>query len=190
MNELVEGIEKGAKFSHNTVVITMDDGYKDNFTYAYSVLKKYGFPATIFLITNNIGTDANFLNWDEIRDMLKYRISFGGHTKNHVYLPSIKEKAILWDEIASCKEHIEEHTGAAVSYFSYPRGGFTEEIKTLVKRAGYKAACTTNRGYDILDKKDVYELNRISMRNRDNAISLWAKLSGYYNVLRSVKEGD
>ncbi len=190
LNELVEGIEKGEKSAHNTVVITMDDGYKDNFTYAYPVLKKYGFPGTIFLIANNIGTDANFLNWDEIRDMLKYRISFGGHTKNHVYLPSIKEKAILWDEIAGCKEHIEKHTGAAVSYFSYPRGGFTEEIKTLVKRAGYKAACTTNRGYDILDKKDVYELNRISMRNSDNAISLWAKVSGYYNVFRSVKEGD
>ncbi len=190
LDELVEDIKKEKKFAHNTVVITMDDGYKDNFTYAYPVLKKYGFPATIFLIANNIGTDANFLNWDEVKKMSKDNISFGGHTKNHVYLPSIQEKAILWDEIAGCKEHIEKHTGVLVCYFSYPRGGFTQEIKTLLKRAGYKAACTTNRGYDILDKKDLYELNRVSIRNHDVSFSLWAKLSGFYNVFRSVKEGD
>jgi len=190
LDTLIKGRKKGEKFARNTVVIVMDDGYKDNFTYAYPVLKKYGFPATIFLIANNIGADENFLNWDEVREMSGDNISFGGHTKSHVYLPSINDKDVLWDEISGCKEIIERHTGIHVVYFSYPKGGFNEEIKTLVKQAGYEAACTTNRGHDILDKNDVYELNRISIRNRDNSVSLWAKLSGYYNVFRHVKEGD
>jgi len=87
LDELIEGIKKGKRFAHNAVVITMDDGYADNFTYAYPVLKKCGFPATIFLIANNIGTDANFLNWDEIKEMFKNNISFGGHTKiTFIYL--------------------------------------------------------------------------------------------------------
>ena len=189
LDELVEGIKKGKKFPRNTVVITMDDGYKDNFTYAYPVLKKYGFPATIFLIANNIGTNANFLDWDQIRDMARNNISFGGHTKSHVYLPEIKDKDVLWDEIYGCKKIIEEHI-EPVYYISYPKGGFTEEIKTLVKKAGYKAACATNRGFDILDRADVYELNRISVRNRDNSSSLWAKLLGYYNLFRKRREGD
>ena len=190
LDELVEGIKKGRRFAHNTVVITMDDGYRDNFTHAYPVLKKYAFPATIFLIANNIGTDANFLNWHEVKKMFKDNISFGGHTKNHVYSPSIESKDILRDEIAGCKEVIEKHIGTPVGYFSYPRGGFTEEAKLLVKEAGYKAACTTNRGYDILDKNDLYELNRISIRNRDTSFSFWAKVSGYYNLLKTRKSGD
>jgi peptidoglycan/xylan/chitin deacetylase (PgdA/CDA1 family) len=190
LDALIKGRKKGDKFARNTVVITMDDGYKDNFTYAYPVLKKYGFPATIFLIANNIGVDENFLNWDEVREMSGNNISFGGHTKSHVYLPSIKNKDVLWDEIFGCKEIIERHVGIHVDYFSYPKGGFTEKIKTLVKKAGYEAACTTNRGHDILDKNDLYELNRISIRNCDNSYSLWAKLSGYYNMFRHVKEGD
>jgi peptidoglycan/xylan/chitin deacetylase (PgdA/CDA1 family) len=190
LDELVRGIENGRQFSRNTVVITMDDGYRDNFTYAYPVLKKYSFPATIFLIANNIGTDVNFLNWDEVKKMSKDNISFGGHTKNHVYLPSIQEEAILWDEIAGCKEVLEKHIGIPIGYFSYPRGGFTEAVKLLVKEAGYKAACTTNRGHDILDKNDLYELNRISIRNRDNSFSLWAKVSGYYNLFKTRKSGD
>ena len=190
LDELAEGIKKGKRFTHNAVVITMDDGYRDNFIYAYPVLKKYGFPATIFLIANNIGTDANFLNWDEVKKMSKDNISFGGHTKNHVYLPSIENKDILRDEIAGCKEVIEKRIGIPIGYFSYPGGGFTEEVKMLVKKAGYKAACTTNRGYDILDKNDLYELNRISIRNRDTSFSLWAKVSGYYNLFRTRKSPD
>lgn len=95
----------------------------------------------------------------------------------------------MWDEIGGCKKVIEEHIGTPIGYFSYPKGGFTEEVKMLVKKAGYKAACTTNRGLDVLNR-NVYELKRISVRNRDASFSLWAKLSGYYNLFRRRKEGD
>jgi len=188
LDKLVEGIKKGANFAHNTVVITMDDGYKDNFTYAYPVLNKYGFTATIFLITNKIGADANFLDWKEVKEMSNNNISFGAHTKNHVYLPALKEKDILWDEIAGCKEIIESRIGTRVDYMSYPSGGFTEEIKTLVRKAGYKGACSTNRGHKVFNKPDPYELNRISIRDQDNPFSLWAKLSGYYNIFRKQRK--
>jgi peptidoglycan/xylan/chitin deacetylase (PgdA/CDA1 family) len=187
LDKLVEGIGKGTNFSHNTVVITMDDGYKDNFIYAYPVLKRYGFPAMIFLIANKIGTDGNLMNWDEVKEMYKDNISFGGHTKNHVPLSTIKEKDTLWDEISGCKKVIEEHIGKHIDYFSYPYGSFTEEGKKVVKEAGYKGACATNLGHDKLNRADLYELNRISVRNRDNSFSLWAKLSGYYNLFRKRK---
>lgn len=198
LDELVEGIRNKKKFAHNAVVITIDDGYENNFTCAYPILKKYGFPAAIFLITNNIGTNLTYLNWDEIKAMSKNNISFGGHTKNHVYLPSLKKEDTLWDEIAGCKKTIEEHIGISVDYFCYPLGGFTEEAEMFVKRAGYKGACVTNRGDDILNKYNVYELNRISVRNGNPYFSFsnlfvpirfWAKLSGYYNLWRTKKEG-
>jgi peptidoglycan/xylan/chitin deacetylase (PgdA/CDA1 family) len=196
--ELAEGIKHGRKFAHNTVVITMDDGYKDNFTYAYPALKKNGFPAMIFLITNNIGTEATYLDWDQVREMSAHNISFGGHTKNHVYLPLIEKKEVLWEEIAGSKKAIEEHIGKPVDYFCYPLGGFTGEAEMLVKKAGYKGACTTNRGYDVLNRDNVYELNRISIRNSDPYFSFSnllypirfrAKLSGYYNLFRRKRGG-
>jgi len=191
LDELVEGIKVGRKFKHNTVVITSDDGYENNYTYAYPILKKYGYPATIFLIANLIGKNEDFLNWDEVGEMAKNNISFGGHTKNHVYLPSIEKEDILWDEIAGCKELIEKHMGSRIDYFCYPTGGFTEKIKIIVKKAGYKGACTTNRGFDILNKKDIYELDRIAVRNLNPYTSLRfrIKLSGYYNVFRKGKTG-
>ena len=197
LDELVAGIKNRRRFTHNTVVITIDDGYKNNFIYAFPILKKYGFPATIFLVTNRIGTDAGFLSWDEVKEMSKHNISFGGHTKNHVYLPSLDKKDVLWDEISGCKKAIEEHVGTPVDYFCYPLGGFTEEAKRLVKKAGFKGACTTNHGDDdILDRIDLYELLRISVRNFNPyfsfsnlsaTIRFRAKLSGYYNLWRAKK---
>jgi peptidoglycan/xylan/chitin deacetylase (PgdA/CDA1 family) len=199
-DELVEGIKSNRRFSHNTVVITIDDGYKDNFIYAYPILKKYGFPATIFLVTNYINdAGADFLNWDEVREMARHNISFGGHTKNHIYLPSVDKEDTLWQEISGSREAIAEHLGAPADYFCYPYGGFTEEAKKLVKKAGYKGACVTNRGFAVLNKTDLYELHRISVRNGDPYFSLSdmsaplrfrAKLSGYYNLFRTKKVGN
>lgn len=198
LDELVEGIKNKKKFAHNTVVITIDDGYKNNFTSAYPILKKYGFPATIFLITDDIGAKSELMAWDEVKEMSKNNISFGGHTRNHVYLPSVDNEEILWDEIYGSKKAIEDHLKIPVDYFCYPKGGFTEKAEMFVKRAGYKGACTTNRGKHILNPMNVYELRRISIRDADpyfsfsniiDPISFRAKLSGYYNIFRSEKEG-
>jgi len=190
LDELADGIKNNRKFKHRTVVITIDDGYRDNFTYAYPILRKYNFPATIFIIANFIDNKKDFMNWDEINAVSKDNISFGGHTKNHAYLPSIKEKAVLLDEIEGCKKFIKDKIGSPVDYFCYPTGGFTEEVKNLVKKAGYKGACTTNRGFVELNK-DVYELKRVKVTNSDTnkPFSFWAKLSGYYNLFRSRKRG-
>ena len=56
------------RFPFKTIAITFDDGYKDNYTYAYPVLKKLGLPATIFVIYNEVGRPQNErLSWEEIK---------------------------------------------------------------------------------------------------------------------------
>ena len=191
LDELVEGIKNGKKFKHNTIVITFDDGYKDNYISAYPVLESNGFPATIFLISNYIDKKQSHLKWQQIKEMLEdSKIAFGGHTRNNVYLPDVKSKSRLKNEIAGCKRDIEAKIGRNIDYFCYPTGGFSEEIKDIVKEAGYKGACTTNRGF-VRFNKDVYELKRIKIKGSDfveKPLSFWAKLSGYYNVFRRGKK--
>ncbi|PIU40931.1 MAG: polysaccharide deacetylase [Candidatus Omnitrophica bacterium CG07_land_8_20_14_0_80_42_15] len=187
LDELIDGIKSAKRLPHKTVVITFDDGYEDNYHYAYPILKKYKFPATIFLIANRIGK-TDYINRDEIKVMSNDNILFGAHTKEERYLPYIKEKEILWDEIAGSKKVIEEITGKPVNCFSYPSGVFTEEIKKVVKEARFKGACTTNKGFSKLNK-DVYELKRVKITNSEmvKPFSYWAKLSGYYNLFRKGK---
>ena len=190
LNELVDGLRANRRFKH-AVVITIDDGYLDNYKYAYPVLKKYRFPATIFLITNFIGNNQDFMNWGQARELLNNNVTLGGHTRNHAYIPSILNDDALRDEIAGAKKAIEYNTHAPVYYFCYPTGGFTEKAKEIVKKAGYKAACTTNRGF-VDFNKDLYELKRVKATNSDtnNPLSFWAKLTGYYNLFRARKSGS
>jgi peptidoglycan/xylan/chitin deacetylase (PgdA/CDA1 family) len=186
-DDLVEGIKKGYAFTRNTVVIHFDDGYEDNYTNAFPILKKNSLPAMVFLVSDKIG-DSGFLTWDQVKEMERYNFLSGSHTRRHSYLPNLPlEKAR--DEIAGSKRIIEEHLGHPIYYFVYPAGGFLQEDKDILRESGYKAAATTNRGKDKFNH-DLYELKRIRMNDNDNrymGMVLWIKLSGYYNLFRESR---
>ena len=189
VDELVEGIRSHRKFQHNTVAITIDDGYEDNWLAGYPVLKKYGFPATIFLVSDKIGVDKDFLTWDQVKEMAGHGISFGGHTRHHVYLPSIKDDAVLVDEVAGARTVIEKQGGVPVTTFCYPTGGYTPRAQAIAREAGYQAAFTTNRSLEKKNGSDMYSLIRVPLREKDSDLTFWAKVSGYYNFFRKGKEG-
>jgi peptidoglycan/xylan/chitin deacetylase (PgdA/CDA1 family) len=185
--DLVDGMKRGRAFARNTVVIQFDDGYEDNYTYAFPVLKTYGFPAMVFLISDKVGK-LGYLTWDQVKEMESYDFKAGAHTRNHEYLPNLsREQAI--EEIAGSKKIIEKNLGHSIDYFCYPSGGFSDEVKGIVAESGYKAAVTTNRGKDRFNR-DLYELKRVRAKDSDGAFVLWAKLSGYYNLFRKAKDGD
>ena len=189
-DDLVDGIKKGRAFTRNNVVIQFDDGYEDNYKYAFPILKKYGFPALVFLVSDKIG-EPDFLTWEEMKEMEKSNFLAGAHTRNHAYLPKVPLSQAK-DEIVGSKKVIEDHLGHNIDYFAYPTGGFNEDIKNIVKDAGYMAAVTTNRGKDRFNV-DMYELKRIRMNSTDDRYSgliLWFKLSGYYNLFREFKCND
>ncbi|MFA6357107.1 MAG: polysaccharide deacetylase family protein [Candidatus Omnitrophota bacterium] len=193
LDELVESTKDKKPLKRNKVVITFDDGYKDNFEYAYPILKKYGFPATIFIITDFAGKSfengKEFLSWDQIILMSRDRISLGSHTKTHLNLGQpIDEKAAL-EEITGSKRAIEQQINMPVNYFCYPSGAFCQASKKMVMDAGYKGAVTTNRGEDRFNR-NIFELKRIKVTNSDTVkpLSFQVKLSGYYNILRQEKK--
>jgi peptidoglycan/xylan/chitin deacetylase (PgdA/CDA1 family) len=190
LDELVSAIKLGEKPEAKTVVITFDDGYTDNYLNAFPVLDKHGFPATIFIVTGYMGSPG-YLTWDQVRIMMAHGIDFGSHTMNNSYLPSEKETASLWKEISGSKRDIETATGKSPAYFAYPIGGFNEKVKSAVKMAGYKGACTTNRGPDRYNR-DVYALKRVKVTNSDmtKPFHFRAKLSGYYNLFRKNKSPE
>ncbi len=185
LDDLVDGIYKGVSFNRKTVVITFDDGYEDNYNQAFPILKRYDLPATIFLVSDWVGS-PDFMTWEQVREMQRSDIEFGSHSRKHAYLPDVNDQAQLEDEIINSKKILEENLGQPVRYFSYPSGGYTEEVKEIVKKAKYKGACATNRGYDRFNTRP-YELKRIRINDTDNWFFMWVKLSGYYNLFRSFK---
>ncbi len=185
LHELVETVEAGRPLPRKAAVITFDDGYENNYTHAFKILKKYNFPAIIFMPSDKVNTEQ-YLTWDQLKEMASANIDVGSHTRTEAYLPDLMVERQR-NEIQASKDILEQNLDIKIDYFAYPIGGFSDGIKEIVKKAGYKAACATNRGYDRFNK-DVFELNRIRFSDKDiRKDYLWIKLSGYYNLFRQAK---
>jgi peptidoglycan/xylan/chitin deacetylase (PgdA/CDA1 family) len=175
------------KIPPKTVAITFDDGFKDNYIYAYPVLRELKIPATIFVIYDEVGrSGGDRLSWDEIRQMqASGLITIGSHTFGPVPLVDIKSETELRRQIIDSKKMLEEKLNTPVNTFCYVGGMFNPHIKDLVKEAGYKYAVAVGLGRRF-SNQDIYAIKRIRISSSsDSIINLWIKLSGYYNSFRN-----
>ena len=187
LDKIVNYIEKKQKIPPRTVAITFDDGFYNNYKYAYPVLKKYNLPATIFVIVGKFGKEG-FLDWDEVEEMADSGIiTIGSHTINHLWLPDI-DKKMRDREIRQSKEILEKRLDRSVDFFCYPIGAFDAKVKKEVKDAGYMCAVTTNPGR-LKPSDDIYAIKRIRIsRTSDNLFVFWIETSGIYTWIKEHRD--
>lgn len=155
LRKLVEKLEIGARLNRE-LVITFDDGYRDNYEYAAPVLKAMGLPATFFVVSGFIGTERvawwdkslrtppRWMTWDEIRTLHGDGFEIGAHTRTHANLGEVfGEKA--WEEILGCRRDLEQKVSASIDLFAYPYGkesDITDENREIIKAAGFRCCCS------------------------------------------------
>ncbi|MDP8229640.1 MAG: polysaccharide deacetylase family protein [Candidatus Gorgyraea atricola] len=188
LEELAELVREN-KIPYKTIAITFDDGYENNYTCAYPVLKELGIPATIFISPALIGYEG-YLTWDQIIEMSESGvISIGSHAMTHAYLPGLAEQK-LDIEIADSKRAIETHIRKAVFSFSYPIGAFDDRAKEKVRKAGYRIAVATNPGNDYPDH-DLFAMKRVRIsRTSDSMLVFWIETSGFYTWVKEHRDED
>ncbi|HQU30677.1 MAG: polysaccharide deacetylase family protein [Planctomycetia bacterium] len=166
IDKILDECRYRTQLEDDTIAITFDDGYKDNYTHAYPILKKYNAPFTIFVSTGYIDT-TNMLTKEEIAAMHKDKITFGGHTVTHKVLSGLNREAAT-AEISGSKSALEQILKENVKYFAYPYGkkgrDFTNETMQIVKECGFTAAFSTKNGC-IDSNGNYFALNRIGIRN-------------------------
>ncbi len=190
LEELSGLIKEKKRIPPRAVAITFDDGYKNNYTYAFPVLKKYNLAATIFIIVNEVGRHQNDrLSWEEIKIMRDSGLIFiGSHALGPEPLINIRSESEVRKQVFDSKIILEEKLGCPVVVFSYPEGRFNDKITQIVKDAGYKFAVATNPGKKI-SNKDVYALKRLRVsENTGNLVTFWIQISGFYNFIRENRK--
>jgi len=159
LSELEDYIHGKIRLPEKTVVLTFDDGYENNYVYAYPILKKYGFRAAVFLIGNYIREEADGeFRPDRLSYLTKEQIEAAGdvfefhsHTFDLHYTKeehcgkvyaATRDIPMLKEDIARMKSF-----GIDTPYFAYPFGDFTYRMVHLLANEGYRMAFTTSPGF-------------------------------------------
>ena len=166
-------------------LITLDDGFEDNYNNAYPILQRYKIPAVIYLATGLLGktnqwmsapafSERKMLSWRQIQEMASQGIHFGSHTVSHPKLTELDDESVHIELIQS-KKMIEDQLGLECRHFAYPYGLLTEKTRELVQQAGFKTACSTRSGFNNAER-DPFMLHRIEVYGSDSTWKLKQKI--------------
>lgn len=187
---VAEAVRKKKQLPARTVALTFDDGYQNNYHYAFPILKKYQLPATLFIIVNEVGRSQNDrLNWQQLQEMQSSGlITIGSHCLGADPLTKISSVEERARQIGESKRILAQRMGEGITLFSYPEGRFTPEIRGMVIAAGYQAAVVTNPGRRF-PNDDPFLLKRLRISETSRHLFVfWVEASGYYNLIREWRK--
>lgn len=161
MSELIAFFDSGTPLPKKPILITIDDGYKDNHTYAFPILREFSYPATIFLSTG-LMNNGDYLNWDQISEMSGHKILMANHTWSHKNLQTNQD--VVTKEIQTASTQLSQRGLDNPKTFAYPYGLVSSQARVALKNEGYTIAFTTRPG-SALCKQQRLDLPRIRVGN-------------------------
>jgi peptidoglycan/xylan/chitin deacetylase (PgdA/CDA1 family) len=186
--ELADYFLKGRPLPSRPVIISFDDGYLDNYTRAYPLLKKNGFRATIFLASEYLGRHSKWdgcrgddvaplMSREQVLTLMRDGFEIGGHTRGHTNLTAVSPEEAR-REVEGGKQDLEDLLQRPVRSFAYPFGDFNPGVVEIVRRAGFSTARTvhtdnTHRLDDLLTLRCV----------KINGHTPWPKFKYYLTFL-------
>jgi peptidoglycan/xylan/chitin deacetylase (PgdA/CDA1 family) len=146
LSDLVKHVRSGDPLPEKPVLITFDDGYRDNYTTMYPVLKKYGLKANIFLVPAflELGETSgeSYLKLSDLNEMDPDLVEYGLHSYDHKSYKQLSLEAIE-EDINKCRQYLQERKIAYQDCLAYPYGAFPK--RNPVKRRRFLKALSANR---------------------------------------------
>lgn len=194
VNQLLAFAKGDGDMPEKAIMLTFDDGCETLYSYAFPLLKEYGFTAVGFAVgaladsyteLDDHNLNYSCLNWSEIKEMCDGGIvdiqshSYDLH-KNTANRSGAKKKKgetleqyreFLSADASKMKEKMLEHTGKAPVAFAYPFGSYSSESADILKKCGIEMVLTCEERVNIIKKAEPECLFRLGRYNRPNGIS-------------------
>lgn len=162
------------------VALTFDDGFADNYHYAFPLLKKYNAKATIYLATEIPVIDK--LQHEQILEMAASGlIEFGAHSVHHVNLTKLDDAQAM-QEIEQSRDAVQSIVGSCQS-FAYPYGRFEPRHEQMVAMAGFTSAVSTRKKIEPISIVNLFRLPRVSTHGQMSVVQMRIALArGRYRI--------
>lgn len=145
--------KKGEKnIPEEAIVITMDDGWEGVYTFAYPVLRDFGFPFTVYLYKKYVNIGGRSMSWTQIKEMMQNGCDIGSHSVSHESLKKRPKGAKTdadfqqWvlSELKDSREFLEQNLNIKCTSFAYPFGIFDDATMETALQIGYESLVTVN----------------------------------------------
>jgi peptidoglycan/xylan/chitin deacetylase (PgdA/CDA1 family) len=147
-------------------VVTFDDGYKAQYEVAWPIMKKYGYPFTMFIYTEGVRGGSlgggGAITWEQLADMRDNGVDIEAHSATHqdlreghtitlvgsggkktrTKLTGAQYEQWMQNEVVGCKQLLEQRLGIKINCFAVPFGNYNEHVKEIARNAGYEAMFT------------------------------------------------
>ena len=157
-------------------VLTFDDAYQDFLDVAWPMLVDYGFPATVFVVTDRIGKTSDWdadlgeprplLDWRSIRRLHDAGVDIGSHTSHHRALTTMSPREVLAERVEN-RRVLEAALGRPVQAIAYPFGAVAEVTRQAAWAAGHRVGFESGGGWATAwdDPMSVPRLDAASARS-------------------------
>lgn len=170
ISDLVDQMTSNIPLPSHCVALTFDDGLQDFITDAAPVLKRFGFPATLYVVAGHIGQKSAWLSnlgegsrpmlkESELRKLVDQGIEIGGHSINHPELDILSTDEAMF-EIRESRIELERIIGQPIRTFAYPHGYASKITRNLTRDAGYSSAVRVCHALST-PGENIYGLSRL-----------------------------
>ncbi|GFZ32693.1 deacetylase [Clostridium zeae] len=181
LDELYSYLKEDKGIPEKSIVITFDDGYLGTYTYAFPILKEFGFKATIFMISDYVN-NPSYLSVEQIKELSNYGIDIQNHFGEVSNISKLNINKQI-DTLKKSKQTLEGFLSKSISYVAFPASNLTEDSKKAAEQAGYKMSFNLqSTTLALADKKDnIYNLDRLYIGNKHT-------LNDFIKILNTKKK--
>ena len=146
MYDLVGHLNQGEPLPEKPVILTFDDGYRDNYENAFPLLREFGMTGMFFVVSDYMDEgNPLYLSWDMAREMQAAGMFIESHGRNHASLRNRNDDFLVWQALGSA-ETIEHELGVRPRFITYPFGHYDRNTIRIFESAGFWGGVTIIAG--------------------------------------------
>ena len=183
LNQLFNALYYGMALPSKPIILTFDDGYADNYQFAYPLLLKHGYSGTFYIISGKVGWDGQ-MTWGQLQTMLAHGMQMGSHTIHHVDIGQVwlNSHEQAQQELQISQATLQQKLGIVVQHFCYPSGepfrhgswSLQQAVIRLLAQEGYIDA-TTDPGMTGIEQQSQHPF--VLLRTRVDGRELFSQFT-------------